>query len=83
VQTRAQRGPYRNEAYSLLLKLPSSATLVSRDGTEHLIEQVVSPIRDRRNEVAGVVLVFRDIIERNTSSLDCSLAEIAHDFIIS
>src|SRR5437764_3485400 len=78
-QTRAQRSTYRNEAYSLL-KLPSNATLVSRDGTEHLIEQVVSPIRDRRNEVAGVVLVFRDIIEREHKQLGLLAGGIAHDF---
>jgi PAS domain S-box-containing protein len=79
-QTRGQRSTYRNEAYSLLLKLPSNATLVSRDGTEHLIEQVVSPIRDRRNEVAGVVLVFRDIIEREHKQLGLLAGGIAHDF---
>ena len=79
-QTRAQRSTYRNEAYSLLLKLPNNATLVSRDGTEHLIEQVVSPIRDRRNEVAGVVLVFRDIIEREHKQLGLLAGGIAHDF---
>src|SRR5438105_11168704 len=79
-QTRAQRSTYPNEAYSLLLKLPSNATLVSRDGTEHLIEQVVSPIRDRRNEVAGVVLVFRDIIEREHKQLGLLAGGIAHDF---
>src|SRR5437899_1812925 len=78
--TRGQRSTYRNEAYSLLLKLPSNATLVSRDGTEHLIEQVVSPIRDRRNEVAGVVLVFRDIIEREHKQLGLLAGGIAHDF---
>jgi PAS domain S-box-containing protein len=79
-QTRGQRGTYPNEAYSLLLKLPSNATLVSRDGTEHLIEQIVSPIRDRRNEVAGVVLVFRDIIEREHKQLGLLAGGIAHDF---
>ena len=79
-QTRGHRSTYRNEAYSLLLKLPSNATLVSRDGTEHLIEQVVSPIRDRRNEVAGVVLVFRDIIEREHKQLGLLAGGIAHDF---
>src|SRR5213595_460733 len=79
-QTRAQRSTYRNEAYSLLLKLPSNATLVSRDGTEHLIEQIVSPIRDRRNEVAGVVLVFSDIIEREHKQLGLLAGGIAHDF---
>src|SRR5881394_3127812 len=78
--TRGQRSTYRNEAYSLLLKLPSNATVVSRDGTEHLIEQVVSPIRDRRNEVAGVVLVFRDIIEREHKQLGLLAGGIAHDF---
>src|SRR6187200_835568 len=38
-QARAQQSGYRNEAQSLLLSLPENATLVSRDGSEHVVEQ--------------------------------------------
>jgi PAS domain S-box-containing protein len=37
--------------------------LLSKDDTEYLIDQSAAPIRDAKGEVAGVVLVFRDITD--------------------
>jgi len=90
-QARAQKSGYRSEAQSILLNLPENATLTSRDGSERIIEQVASPIRDSKNEIAGVVLVFRDITERQRIETERRKAEtleqlgllaggIAHDF---
>lgn len=82
---------YRSEAEAILLGTPERATLTSRDGVERLIEQAASPIRGAKNEICGVVLVFRDITERERDAAERRKAEaldqlgllaggIAHDF---
>jgi PAS domain S-box-containing protein len=88
---RGSKAGFRNEAESILLTTPERATLKSRDGTERVIEQVASPMRDAKNELCGVVLVFRDITERQRDEAESRKAEtleqlgllaggIAHDF---
>jgi PAS domain S-box-containing protein len=90
-QARVPQTGFRNEAQSILLSLPENATLVSRDGTERIVEELASPIRDSKNEVAGVVVVCRDITERQRAEAERRKAEtleqlgllaggIAHDF---
>ena len=37
--------------------------LLSKDGTEYLIDQSAAPIRDAKGDVSGVVLVFRDVTD--------------------
>jgi PAS domain S-box-containing protein len=46
------------------VKLASHSLLIARDGTERSISDSAAPITNDRGEVAGVVLVFRDITER-------------------
>jgi len=38
--------------------------LIARDETERVIDDSAAPIRDRENQIIGVVLVFRDVTER-------------------
>ncbi len=45
-------------------KGPSNySLLIARDGTEYLIDQSAAPIRNASGEVAGVVVVFRDVTD--------------------
>lgn len=65
--------------------------LMSKDGTERMISEVGAPIRDEKNRVVGVVLVFSDITERlkveeellkgkKLESVGILAGGIAHDF---
>ena len=44
--------------------LANHTILLSRDGTEHNIDDSGSPIRDKSGKLIGVVLIFRDITEK-------------------
>jgi PAS domain S-box-containing protein len=48
----------------LVVGLANHTLLIARDGTERPIDDSAAPIRNARGEVAGVVLVFRDITDR-------------------
>ena len=48
----------------VIVGLANHTLLIAKDGTERPIDDSAAPIRNERNEVAGVVLVFRDITER-------------------
>jgi PAS domain S-box-containing protein len=60
------REPLKNPASWGETKDPAATNhslLLSKDGTEYLINQSAAPIRDAKGEVAGVVLVFRDVTD--------------------
>ncbi|MBA2704753.1 MAG: PAS domain S-box protein, partial [Blastocatellia bacterium] len=48
----------------VVVGLAHHTLLISKDGTERPIDDSAAPIRNASGEVAGVVLVFRDITER-------------------
>ena len=63
------RQPIENPALRALstgtiVGLANHTILIARDGTEWPIDDTAAPIRNEQGEVAGVVLVFRDITER-------------------
>jgi PAS domain S-box-containing protein len=48
----------------VIVGLANHTLLIAKDGTERPIDDSAAPIRNAFGEVAGVVLVFRDISER-------------------
>lgn len=48
----------------VIVGLANHTLLISKDGTERPIDDSAAPIRNERDEVVGVVLVFRDVSER-------------------
>jgi PAS domain S-box-containing protein len=67
------------------------ALMISKDGTERLVESNAAPIRDRANGRLGAVVVFRDVTEKRRleeerqkadklESLGVVAGGIAHDF---
>ncbi|KPV49693.1 hypothetical protein SE17_31165, partial [Kouleothrix aurantiaca] len=60
------RAPAENPVHQVLRDgtiagLPSNTILLGRDGTEHPIDDSSAPIRDRKGQLIGVILVFRNI----------------------
>ena len=47
-----------------IVGLANHTVLIAQDGTERPIDDSGAPIRDSRDRIVGVVLVFRDITER-------------------
>ena len=48
----------------VIVGLANHTLLIAKDGTERPIDDCAAPIRNERKEVAGAVLVFRDVTER-------------------
>ena len=59
-----ESGPFGLLRDGVIVGLANHTLLISKDGTERPIDDSAAPIRNKQNEVAGVVLVFRDITER-------------------
>ncbi len=74
-----------------IIELANHTLLIARDGTERIIADSGAPIKDKRNRTIGVVLVFRDMTEKQKlldavergnrlDSLGVLAGGIAHDF---
>ncbi len=74
-----------------IIGLANNTLLIAKDGTERIIADSGAPIRDRKSQVIGAVLVFRDITEKRKiesgllkmkklESLGVLAGGIAHDF---
>ena len=59
----------------VVVGLANHTVLIAKDGTEHHIDDSAAPIRNARGEVAGVVLVFRDVTERREREQALRLSE--------
>ncbi len=82
------RQPVENPAVPALregrtCKLASHSILVARDGTERPIDDSAAPIRNGGGEVAGVVLVFRDITQSRKTEAALEKALVYTDDIIA
>lgn len=75
----------------VIVGLGNDTMLIARDGTERVIADSGSPIRDKDSNVIGIVLVFRDITEKQKMEQELLRAQkldslgnlaggIAHDF---
>jgi len=75
----------------LVVGLANHTLLIAKDGTERPIDDSAALIRNRQGEVAGVVLIFRDISERRRAeravqdALDYAqniIATLRHPFLV-
>lgn len=80
--TRETAGNPLNRAFEeyKTTNLPTNFLLVCRDGIETSIENSITPIHNRNNEVTGAVIVFHDVTE--TLAMAQKMAHMAqHDFL--
>jgi PAS domain S-box-containing protein len=81
------RQPVENPALRVLREgnvvgLANHTILIAKGGQEWPVDDSAAPIRNEQGEVAGAVLVFRDITERKRAESNTAfLAEISQDLL--
>jgi PAS domain S-box-containing protein len=60
----AENPAIRATKEGVVVGLANHTVLIARDGTERSVDDSAAPIRDRDGQIAGCVLVFRDVTER-------------------
>ncbi|MBN2225355.1 MAG: PAS domain S-box protein [Deltaproteobacteria bacterium] len=74
-----------------MIEIESDTILITKDGTERIVADSGSPIKDKDSNIIGVVLVFRDVTEKKRiedelrktqklESLGILAGGIAHDY---
>ncbi|MBA2492641.1 MAG: PAS domain S-box protein [Gammaproteobacteria bacterium] len=81
------RKPLENPADRALragapVELPAHTLLIANDGTEQAIDDSAAPIRFSRGEVAGAVIVFRDISGEQRAERDLHLYRERLDLVV-
>ena len=75
----------------VIVGLANHSLLLAKDGTERPIDDSAAPIRNEQGEVAGAVLVFRDVSERKRHEkalqkalayADDIIATVRHPFLV-
>jgi PAS domain S-box-containing protein len=77
--------------YGKTIELDRNTVLLSKDGVEYNIADSVSPIRDIKGDIHGIVIIFRDITDKlrrekeqmkleQLESIGLLAGGIAHDF---
>lgn len=62
------------------VRLDHSSTIIARDRAEYAIDGTAAPVRDRNNQVIGIVLVFRDMTQHSALARKLSW-QASHDFL--
>ncbi|MDD5330371.1 MAG: EAL domain-containing protein [Sulfuricella sp.] len=62
----------------VIVGLANHTVLIARDGREYAIEDSAAPIRDRDDEILGVVMVFHDVTEKREMAREMSW-QASHD----
>lgn len=61
-----------------VVAIAKDALLISRNGLEYAVQDSAAPIRNRKGEIVGAVLVFRDVSEARTLTVQLSY-QASHD----
>ncbi len=75
------RQPAENPAAKALLEgltlgMDNHTVLIARDGTEIPIDDSAAPIKDDKGNTLGVILVFRDVTEREAAAAELRRAHV-------